>query len=89
MSGQTYTDQEIGDFLGNIELHLLNIKNFWAIYLDGANDQATRDAAKNEVIECINHVQMILNSIESSLGITLPNSTLTTQDITQFGIMQS
>lgn len=82
----TYSDSQIGDFLGNIELHLITIKTLWPVWLDTTKDQTTRDAAKTEVIDCVNHIQMILNSIESSLGITLPSNSLDSTQMQQFGI---
>jgi hypothetical protein len=81
------TDQEINDFLGNIELHVLTMKTFWPIHLNTSKETATRNAAKQKTIDAINNIQQILNTIESPIGITLPTTKMSDTEIVTLGIM--
>ncbi|MDE1867970.1 MAG: hypothetical protein KGI08_09720 [Thaumarchaeota archaeon] len=80
------TDAEIGDFLGNIELHLIQIKSAWERYLT-ITDTVLKTKEKAETIISINRIQQILNTIKSSLAISLPTTDLSDTEIVQFGIM--
>lgn len=89
MSSPALTDDQITDFLGNIELHILTMKAEWQFYLQATANGDTVSAAnaKAAALAAISVIQQILNTVESPLGLTLPNTMLSSDQIAQYGIL--
>jgi len=83
----TFTDDDVTNFLGSIDLHQNFLKFQWSTYLDPTQSQATKTAAKQAVIDKLYTLQMTLNSIQKALAITPTSDLLDDTTIMQIGIM--